>query len=269
MKNPTETTSATSALSAFSGLKSPGSALLALERLLLPNACIACQRWVGDRDPDVLVCARCRLRLQPLLGGCGRCRQPWPLIGRCRFCAEWPAELAWARSAVWLDHEAREMVHHLKYGGYQQLALVMAEVIARHAPRPPGGALVPVPLTRRRLQERGYNQAALIARALSRTWDLPVREELLTRQRDGGSQTALTPQERLANVAGAFSAAPPPHRLAAEAGGGPACGVIIVDDVLTTGATLVAAAQALAQNGWSHVGAVTFARALPFERRVT
>ncbi|MBI2402936.1 MAG: ComF family protein [Gemmatimonadetes bacterium] len=213
---------------------------------------------MGDSEPDALVCARCRLRLQPLLGGCGRCRHPLPLIGGCRFCAEWPAELAWARSAVWLDHEAREMVHHLKYRGYQRLAPLMADLIARHAPRPQGGALAPIPLTRRRFRERGYNQAALIARALGRAWNLPVHEELLTRRRDGGSQTALTPEERAANVAGAFAAPP----------AGVARGVIIVDDVLTTGATLVAAAGALAGAGWRHIGAITFARALPFERRV-
>ncbi len=157
------------------------------------------------------------------------------------------------------------MVHGLKYGGYHRLALLMADVVARHAPRPRGGALVPIPLTPRRLRRRGYNQAALLARALSRVWHLPVREELLTRRRDAGSQTALTPEERLANVAGAFAAA---ASAASPASGGAVGGVVIVDDVLTTGATLVAAAGALAAAGWHHVGAVTFARALPFERRV-
>ena len=284
-----------SAVSAFSAVNHPGSAWRALERLLLPNACIACQRWVGDQEPDALVCGRCRLRLRPLLGGCERCRQPLPLIGGCRFCAEWPAELRWARSAVWLDAEAREVVHGLKYGGYHRLALLMAELVARHARRPQDGALVPIPLTRSRLRQRGYNQAGLIAHALSPIWRLPVREELLTRRGQAGSQTALTPEERLANVAGAFAATPPPRHAAGEAGGaGEAAGasctpdpsaaspaspaspaggevggwVIIVDDVLTTGATLAAAARALARVGWKHIGAITFARALPFERRV-
>lgn len=237
-------------------------ALRSLERLLLPNACVACDRPVSPGDPDGLVCTTCRHRLTPLLGGCERCRQPLPLIGPCRFCATWPAQLAWARSAVWLDAEAREIVHHLKYGGFAGLAAFMAEAIVRHLPRPADATLVPIPLTRRRLRQRGYNQAARIARALGTGWHMPVREELLTRARDAGSQTALTPQERLANVAGSFAAAPRPRR---PAGG---AGLIIVDDVLTTGATLVAAAQALAGAGWQHAGAVTFARALPFERRL-
>jgi len=245
-----------------------GSVFLALERLLLPNACIACQRWVGDHDPDALVCGRCRLRLQPLLGGCERCRQPLPPIGGCRFCRDWPAELVWARSAVWLGHEAREMVHHLKYGGYHRLTALIAGMIARHVARPRGGFLAPIPLTRRRRQARGYNQAALIARALGLVWDLPVREDVLTRRGESGSQTALTPEERALNVAGAFAAAPA-AAAASAAGGGRVSVVIIVDDVLTTGATLVAATQALVGEGWKHVGAVTFSRALPFERRVT
>lgn len=250
----------TSADSASSAVNTRGSALRALERLLLPNACIACERWVGDHEPDALVCDRCRLRLRPLLGGCERCRQPLPLIGGCRFCAPWPAELRWARSAVWLDAEAREVVHGLKYSGYHRLAGLMADLVVRHTPRPRGGALVPIPLTPRRLRQRGYNQAALLARALSPIWHLPVREDLLTRRRDAGSQTALTPEERLANVAGAFAAASSASAIVDE--------VIIVDDVLTTGATLVTAASAMAAAGWRRIGAVTFARALPFERRV-
>jgi ComF family protein len=238
-------------------------ALRALERLVLPNACVACDRLMDGADPDALVCGRCRLRLKPLLGGCERCRQPLPLIGACRFCAGWPPELVWTRSAVWLDPEARQVVHHLKYSGLARLAPFLAATIARHVTRPTGAAaLVPVPASARRARERGYNQAALIAQVLGAAWKIPVREELLTRRRDAGSQTALTPEERLANVAGAFVAA---RRAAGEGDGA----VVIVDDVLTTGATLCAAARELVTAGRRCVAAVTFARALPVERRVT
>ena len=165
---------------------------------------------------------------------------------------------------MWLDPEARQVVHHLKYAGLARLAPLIAATIARHVARPSGAlALVPVPSSARKVRERGYNQAALIARALEPLWNIPVREELLTRRRDAGSQTALTPEERLANVAGAFAAA------GARGQGGGAAMVIIVDDVLTTGATLCAAAAALVAAGWPRVAAVTFARALPVERRLT
>lgn len=255
--------------SVVSVVKDVPGGLRALERLLLPNACVACDRLMDGSDPDALVCGRCRLRLNPLLGGCPRCRQPLPLIGGCRFCAGWPAELVWARSAVWLDPEARQVVHHLKYSALARLAPFLAGTIARHVTRPTGAlALVPVPASARRIRERGYNQAALIALALGEAWSIPVREELLTRRRDAGSQTALTPEERLANVAGAFAAAPS-ARTVRSAGGGAEAAVVIVDDVLTTGATLCAAARALVTAGWPRVAAVTFARALPVERRMT
>lgn len=111
--------------------------------------------------------------------------------------------------------------------------------------------LVPVPLGRRRLRTRGYNQAALLAKALAARTGIPAREGLLARTRDTRTQTALGPTERWANVAGAFRAVVP---LAGTR-------VALVDDVLTTGATLAACAAALAASGAAAVGAVTFARA--------
>ena len=217
-------------------------ALRALERLLLPNVCVACDGPVAREAPDELLCSLCRARLRRPGRGCQRCQQPLPPVGPCRFCAEWPDALRRVRSAAWLGPEAREMVHHLKYEGYTALGRPLAELIARAVPRPTD---------------------SVIARALGTVWGVPVVEPLLRRVRDTRSQTALTPDERRANVTGAFYAAPPPDR-GGERGG---AAVILVDDVLTTGATLAAAAAALATAGWSEVGAVTFARALPFELR--
>ena len=238
--------------------------LAALEQLLLPNACVACDRLSPPSGPDALVCSRCRSRLTPLTGGCPRCHQPLPLIGGCRFCRAWPAELRWVRSGVWLGGEAREIVHHLKYDGYTPLARVMADMIVHAVPVPTASVLVPIPLTPSRRKHRGFNQATLLARALGTRWGVPVGERLLTRLRERGSQTALTPEERLANVTGVFAAAAPPHAGAGQAH----AEVVIVDDVLTTGATLAAAAAALTGAGWRQLGAVTFARALPYEQRV-
>ena len=245
----------------------------ALERFLIPNACVGCDRVVEPHAPDALLCGVCRSRLRPLTGGCARCRQPLPPIGPCRFCADW-TEIDMAASAVWHRPPAREIVHGLKYDGLRPLAAECARAIARTCPRPQARILVPIPLGVRRLRERGYNQAGEIARELSTVWNLPVGERVLQRAKETGTQTALTPEQRLANVQGAFIAesSASPAGLGGEAGligaeqGGAAA--ILVDDVLTTGATLRAAARALQAAGWPSVGAVTFARAMPYELRL-
>ncbi len=230
----------------------------ALERFVLPNACVACDCAVPAHEPDALVCGVCRTRLRSVPAGCERCGQPLPPIGPCRFCRDWDAALDHAQSAVWLDPPARAMVHHLKYDSLPGLGTDIGAEMARRLPRPAGGCLVPIPLAPARQRARGYNQAAAIARALGAHWDVPVRASLLSRVRDTATQTALTPDARAANVA---------HAFAARTAGRRSTPVILVDDVLTTGATLVAAARALRDAGWPAVTAVTFARALPYDLR--
>ncbi len=230
-----------------------------LERFLLPNSCVACGRSIEASRRDHLVCAVCLSRLRPVGRGCERCQQPLPMIGPCRFCAEWPAALGEVRSAVWLDDTARPIVHHLKYDGYHSLGSLVADRMAAILRRPSAGVLVPVPLAGKRQRDRGYNQAAMIARALGGRWGLAVDEAILVRPGDATSQTGLSPEERARNVAGAFTAA---------AGGGRGTRIILVDDVLTTGATLCGAADALALADWSDVHAVTFARAQPYDLRI-
>jgi len=253
------------------------STLHALERFLLPNACVACARPVDQPDPDALVCSRCRWRMKLLAGGCPRCGQPLPPIGPCRVCASWPPALRWARSAMWLGPEARAVVHQLKYGGLSRLATLAADMIARSVSRPSDALLLPIPLTAMRQRHRGYNQAATIARALGRRWSLPVTERVLRRHGQSTSQTRITAGARGTNVAGAFLAIAPPtgreNVPSAEARAAVAAikvpAVIIVDDVFTTGATIASAAAALAEAGWPEIGAITLARAVPIELRLT
>lgn len=224
--------------------------LAGVERLLLPGECVLCLEPVSSRDDDALVCGLCRARWERMAPPwCARCGGP---IGRdepCTACTAWPPGLERVRSAIWLDDAARRTVHLLKYDGWWRVADAMALAMRGLEPLTGRLSLIPVPLGSRRFRKRGYNQSERIAAALARVTGGPVRD-VLRRVRETPSQTALTPEQRAANVAGAFAAVAPL---------GGRC--VLVDDVFTTGATLLAAAQALRAAGAAQVDAVTFARA--------
>jgi len=248
---------------------------LEIEALALPQACLGCSCRLAAADEREVCCVLCRHRMRRIAPPtCERCGQPldrwsarWTAgavaragvpggAAHCEFCAAWPAQLAWAASAVWLeDGPARNLVIALKYGGWRVAATPMAAVLVSALEGRLRGvdALVPIPLGRTRQRERGHNQAALLADAIGRAVDLPVLQGALRRARDTATQTRLSPAGRWENTRGAFTPC-------GEALGG--MHVALVDDVVTTGATLGAAAQALAELGPASIGAVTFARAL-------
>ena len=226
-------------------------ALAGVERWLLPPACLLCDTPVPVVEGDALVCGPCRSRWRPVSGPlCHRCGQPSIGDLECRLCSAWPSGLTGVRSAVWLTGGAREAVHHLKYQGWWRVAESLAETMRGLEPLTGQVSLIPIPLGARRFRERGYNQSERIAGAIAARTGLVVRSGVLSRVRETPTQTALTPEARHANVAGAFRAT-----------GAAGLRCVLVDDVFTTGATLAEAGAALAAGGAAAVEAVTFARA--------
>jgi ComF family protein len=233
--------------------------------LALPPGCGGCGALLprGSRGPRI--CPGCRTRLRALPSPrCPRCHAPrgtgLPPDRPCPECAGWPSELTTARCAFQLADPADALVHALKYGGWPELALEMGELMARALGWVPeaevSALLVPVPTTPSRERERGYNQAGLLARAVGERTGQSVVEALIRRE-GGSTQVSLHPSERRANVREAFS-------LGADEGARVRDrDVILVDDVLTTGATATAAAEVLVDGGARRVDLVTFARALP------
>jgi ComF family protein len=176
----------------------------------------------------------------------------------CRWCQLLPSDVTAVRSVCWTHRgTGAQIVHALKYGGWHGAALGIAERMARlwWPERVTVSAVVPVPLAPSRLRERGYNQSECLAREVARRWQLPLWTDALERARATETQTRLTPEERLANVSGAFRTRESARETLRNAH------VVLVDDVVTTAATLNACAAALIAGGAHTLSYVTFGRA--------
>lgn len=229
--------------------------------LLFPPLCPVCGALAGDdrRGPLCGPCWRAIPRIDP--PWCDVCGRPFPAFevaawspaGVCGPCAIRRPAYAYARSAGYYEGTLREALHAFKFGGKTALARVLADLAIEHGLRGHSrrtDLVVPVPLHRSRRRERGFNQAGLLAARIARAQGVPCRPRLLWRSRATAPQTDLSAAERRRNVRGAFAASP---RVRGRH-------VLVVDDVLTTGATVSECARALGLAGAASVGVLTVAR---------
>ncbi len=264
------------------------SLLQAILDLFFPPACPFCGKILatgagaaaspggtGEKLPSALpgfgeggiLCAGCAAGLPWLENCCPRCARPLPeaeKVQECRRCRAAPPAFDHCCALGSYTGALREALHRFKYNGARGLAVPLGRLLAARLSAMPWlgevEALVPVPLHPRRQRERGYNQAALLAVAAGRELGIPVRA-MLRRNRETKSQTGLDRQGRLENMQGAFCCDAQPG--GGDSGGDKGTGLkrlLLVDDILTSGATAHAACLALRQAGWSSVSLAVVAR---------
>jgi ComF family protein len=227
--------------------------------------CLLCDGPLeGEPGSGTLACGACvaSMAFEPDTARCANCSRPsHSPCGLCPDCEDGsPFGVVFALG----PHKGalREAIHHFKFGDRPELAALLGPRLAA-AISVGHDCIVPVPLHRSRLRERGYNQAALLARSISQVKGCPVYEQALVRLRSTGHQAKLDRQSRLRNLQGAFSApqgTPPPWQ---------GKRVLLVDDVLTTGTTAAASAEILYQTGARSVDvAVAAVSTTPVRRKL-
>ena len=225
---------------------------------ILPPLCLGCSEIVSS--PGAL-CAECWPRFSFIAAPlCGRCGIPFAADtgpdALCTACFTRPPRFRRARAVLIYDDRSRRVVLPLKHGDRTDLARACGAWMARAGAELLAEAdfVAPVPLHWRRLFTRRYNQAALLARMVARDVDAVLAPDLLRRARWTGSQAGLKAKERRRNVRKAFEV---PPRWQAKLKDRT---VLLVDDVLTTGATVEACVGALKRAGAAHVDVLTLAR---------
>lgn len=236
-----------------------GAGRLALD-LLLPPHCLTCDQPV---DASGRFCPACFAKTQFITAPCcGRCGVPFEAPGHggadgeCLECRSDPPPWTQARAALRYDDQARRILLPFKYGDRVETARALAPMMARAgaALLQEADWLVPVPLHRRRMISRRYNQAALLARALARLSGRPAMLDALRRTRSTRPLAELSPTRRAAEMDGAI-AVRAVRRPALEDSR-----VLLIDDILTSGSTARACARALLGAGVARVDVLAAAR---------
>jgi ComF family protein len=235
---------------------------MACRELLYPPRCLCCGGDLSGSERGCLVCGGCSAKLGPeVWQGCRRCGsaglEGLPAADRCESCRN---SVLWFDSVVPLgeyDAELRDAVLRMKKASHDALSTAMGRLLAERRGEQlaevRADVVVPIPMYWRRRFQRGKNGPDLLASCLARSLQIPIRRSILVRQRNTLPQADLAPAQRLKNVRGAFRVRRPSAVQGAR--------VLLVDDVLTTGATCSEAAKVLKQAGAALVAVAIVARA--------
>ncbi len=235
-------------------LDAPQDLAAAILDLLLPRRCIACAEPVQDAAD---LCAPCAISLEPIRDPCPVCALPGPAGSPCLACQRRPPPFTSSRAAWLYGGALASAIQRLKYGRHAHLAPGLARLLGPCLEEhPPVDIIVPVPLHPARLRQRGYNQAALLLRHAAPA--LPGRPAwgVLHKIRPAPRQAALDRQARLRNLRGAFQVSPSSRVRGAR--------VLLMDDVMTTGATAAACSAVLLDAGAASVRVLTLARSVRY-----
>ena len=223
-----------------------------VRQTLYPPTCVFCAVATGYDD----LCLPCKADLAANRNACSRCALPLPnrIDRQCGQCLQSPSQFDRAHAPYLYEYPLDRLIQSFKFNGDLRagriLAGLMQESLLERAEKVQ--ALVPVPLFRKRLVERGFNQSLELARDLGKGLEIPVLAKHLYRIRDTRAQSELGAAKRRANVRGAF---------AVKAAEGLPASVAIIDDVMTTGSTLNECAHTLKMAGVEYVEVWVIARA--------
>jgi competence protein ComFC len=229
------------------------------KQLVFPDNCFLCRRYLNNRHQSQL-CQAClatiKRNVPPFCLRCSRHLPYYTVDATCTDCSKNSYHFDRCWSACLYDEELSRLLHAFKYNGktaWQKTFLMLMRQFIDEYQVPLGqfDFMAPVPLHPARLRERGYNQANLLAQGLCRCYPMAAAPKLLLRTRMTGSQTRLHQKQRWTNLQGAFRINP--SIPVAEKS------ILLVDDLLTTGATADAAAQCLKEAGAAYVGVLTLA----------
>lgn len=232
-----------------------------LADILYPKICVSCKNKLTAPAVDDLVCADCwgkiKKNVPPFCHSCGRHLGPKNINRKiCPQCVKNPLCFDRAFSPCVYDGPVKELIHQFKYGGKDYLGRPLSRLLIEfirdyNLSIEYLDYIVAVPLHKTRLREREFNQAQVLASSIAREFDKKLLTDTLQRSRNTKTQTELQTRERFSNMRGSFSVSDP-HAVKGK-------NLLLVDDVLTTGATASEAALALKNAGANIVFALTLA----------